>query len=161
MNPNTQAIADSIRRVLLHRDGQTLAAMIEEGIAGEGLDSHVAAAFESPEHVKKTAESIHDELTDTELLRWARVAAYGASIQPDSPTYLPQTAKEAGSWRPHVWVLEAMRIAVNFQHFRDANSGTKAVEAERERCCRIVFGQCSSDNVAQRTVDAINKGAAS
>jgi hypothetical protein len=30
-----------------------------------------------------------------------------------------------------------------------------AVAAERERCCGIVFGQCDSDNVAQRTVDAI------
>lgn len=26
---------------------------------------------------------------------------------------------------------------------------------ERERCCAIVFGQCDSDNVAQRTVEAI------
>ena len=29
------------------------------------------------------------------------------------------------------------------------------VEAEREACCAIVYGQCGSDNVAQRTVDAI------
>ena len=27
--------------------------------------------------------------------------------------------------------------------------------AEREACCKIVYGQCESDNVAQRTVDAI------
>ena len=27
--------------------------------------------------------------------------------------------------------------------------------AEREACCEIVHGQCESDNVAQRTVDAI------
>jgi len=27
--------------------------------------------------------------------------------------------------------------------------------AEREACCSIVHGQCESDNVAQRTVDAI------
>ncbi len=26
---------------------------------------------------------------------------------------------------------------------------------EQERCCSIVFAQCESDNVAQRTVDAI------
>jgi hypothetical protein len=31
----------------------------------------------------------------------------------------------------------------------------RAVEAEREACCAIVYGQCESDNVAQRTVDAI------
>jgi hypothetical protein len=27
--------------------------------------------------------------------------------------------------------------------------------AEREACCAIVYGQCGSDNVAQRTVDVI------
>jgi hypothetical protein len=27
--------------------------------------------------------------------------------------------------------------------------------AEREACCAIVYEQCDSDNVAQRTVDAI------
>lgn len=26
---------------------------------------------------------------------------------------------------------------------------------ERERCCQIVYGQCGSDNVAERTVRAI------
>jgi len=31
----------------------------------------------------------------------------------------------------------------------------QALAEERERCCAIVFGQCSSDNVAQRTVNAI------
>ena len=30
-----------------------------------------------------------------------------------------------------------------------------AVAEEREACCAIVYGQCESDNVAQRTVDAI------
>ena len=30
-----------------------------------------------------------------------------------------------------------------------------AVKDEREACCKIVHGQCESDNVAQRTVDAI------
>ena len=29
------------------------------------------------------------------------------------------------------------------------------VAAEREACCAIVYGLCESDNVAQRTVDAI------
>ena len=28
--------------------------------------------------------------------------------------------------------------------------------AEREACCKIVYGLCESDNVAQRTVDAIH-----
>ncbi len=34
----------------------------------------------------------------------------------------------------------------------------RGAEQERKRCCAIIFGQCSSDNVAQRTVDAIWKG---
>lgn len=28
-------------------------------------------------------------------------------------------------------------------------------EYERQKCCEIIYGQCESDNVAQRTVDAI------
>jgi hypothetical protein len=31
----------------------------------------------------------------------------------------------------------------------------KATQQEQDRCCSIVFGQCESDNVAQRTVNAI------
>ncbi len=31
----------------------------------------------------------------------------------------------------------------------------KAIQKEQDRCCAIVFGQCESDNVAQRTVNAI------
>ena len=30
-----------------------------------------------------------------------------------------------------------------------------AVQAERDRCCSIVYGMAESDNVAQRTVEAI------
>ena len=37
-----------------------------------------------------------------------------------------------------------------FQHF-----AALVAAAEREACCKIVYGQCESDNVAQRTVDAI------
>jgi len=31
----------------------------------------------------------------------------------------------------------------------------KVTQQEQDRCCAIVFGQCESDNVAQRTVNAI------
>jgi hypothetical protein len=31
----------------------------------------------------------------------------------------------------------------------------KITQQEQDRCCAIVFGQCESDNVAQRTVNAI------
>ena len=37
-----------------------------------------------------------------------------------------------------------------FQHF-----AALVAAAEREACCKIVHGQCESDNVAQQTVDAI------
>ena len=45
--------------------------------------------------------------------------------------------------------------------FRDANIAASrtildaAVLEERERCCKIIYGMAGSDNVAQRTVDAI------
>jgi hypothetical protein len=32
-----------------------------------------------------------------------------------------------------------------------------ATEKEKARCCAIVYGMAGSDNVAQRTVDAIKK----
>ena len=41
-----------------------------------------------------------------------------------------------------------------------ADAIREAVLAERERCCGIIYGMCESDNVAQRTVDAIKGGAA-
>jgi hypothetical protein len=31
----------------------------------------------------------------------------------------------------------------------------KVTQQEQDRCCAIIFGQCESDNVAQRTVNAI------
>lgn len=34
----------------------------------------------------------------------------------------------------------------------------QAVATEQARCCSLIFGYCGSDNVAQRTVDAIKKG---
>ena len=37
-----------------------------------------------------------------------------------------------------------------FQHF-----AALVAAAEREACCKIVYGLCESDNSAQRTVDAI------
>lgn len=41
-----------------------------------------------------------------------------------------------------------------------ADAIREAVLAERERCCGIIYGMCESDNVAQRTVDAIKGGVA-
>lgn len=39
----------------------------------------------------------------------------------------------------------------------EAKAIKAAVLAEREECCALVWGHASSDNVAQRTVDAIRK----
>jgi uncharacterized protein (DUF1778 family) len=49
-------------------------------------------------------------------------------------------------------------VALDPQVSRDAQKLIdQGAEQERKRCCSIIFGQCSSDNVAQRTVDAIWK----
>lgn len=34
----------------------------------------------------------------------------------------------------------------------------RGAAAEQKRCCSLIFGHCGSDNVAQRTVDAIKRG---
>jgi hypothetical protein len=54
--------------------------------------------------------------------------------------------------------LELNRVA--FKQLMDCDQEVlklvnAAIAAEREACCSIVYGQCGSDNVAQRTVDAI------
>lgn len=42
------------------------------------------------------------------------------------------------------------------KHKDEIETFAKLVAAkEQDRCCSIVFAQCESDNVAQRTVDAI------
>lgn len=43
-----------------------------------------------------------------------------------------------------------------FSQYKYLERFAKLVAAkEQDRCCAIVFSQCESDNVAQRTVDAI------
>ena len=44
-----------------------------------------------------------------------------------------------------------MDSLIEFAHLVAA----KVTQQEQDRCCSIVFGQCESDNVAQRTVNAI------
>lgn len=78
---------------------------------------------------------------------------------PDVP--LPETHYVIGTegdgytpdrvWNEPAYTAEQMRA-------RDAQWEARlvaAVKAERDRCCSIIMGQCGSDNVAQRTVDAI------
>lgn len=54
-------------------------------------------------------------------------------------------AKEAG-----LVGLEQGGVLENFERF-----AALVAAAEREACCKIVYGLCESDNVAQRTVEAI------
>jgi hypothetical protein len=43
-----------------------------------------------------------------------------------------------------------------YEHKDEIEAFAKLIVAkEQDRCCAIVFAQCESDNVAQRTVDAI------
>ena len=51
----------------------------------------------------------------------------------------------------------AENLTITDQRLMDGVIGAvmDAVDAERAACCAIVYGQCGSDNVAQRTVDAI------
>jgi hypothetical protein len=48
-------------------------------------------------------------------------------------------------------------LAVGILHERSkaARRDALTAAAEREACCKIVYGLCESDNVAQRTVNAI------
>jgi hypothetical protein len=60
---------------------------------------------------------------------------------------------------------DIIRMAENAELIRSHHNFILALEkfaalvaaAEREACCKIVYGQCESDNVAQRTVDAIRE----
>ena len=62
-------------------------------------------------------------------------------------------ARKAGLEADGVYFSDAMyrAVLVRFAHLVAA----KATQQEQDRCCAIVFGQCESDNVAQRTVNAI------
>jgi hypothetical protein len=48
------------------------------------------------------------------------------------------------------------KLTVGLMSIKTLERFTELVRAdEREACCAIVYGLCESDNVAQRTVDAI------
>ena len=57
----------------------------------------------------------------------------------------------------------ALRTAAHEEANRRANMGwalmcKKMVAAEQDRCCRIIFGLCVSDNNAQEIVDRLRSG---
>jgi len=64
-----------------------------------------------------------------------------------------EMAREAGlDWHTG-WVLN-VELPNRFETFANLVAA-KVTQQEQDRCCAIVFGQCESDNVAQRTVNAI------
>ena len=50
-----------------------------------------------------------------------------------------------------------IELIVEFDKPKLEHFAALVAAAEREACCKIVYGQCESDNVAQRTVDAIRE----
>jgi len=68
-----------------------------------------------------------------DIIRWAREARLAEPSHPMNP------------WGASDEGLERFAALV----------AAAAKAEEREACCKIVYGQCESDNVAQRTVDAI------
>jgi hypothetical protein len=53
--------------------------------------------------------------------------------------------------------FQAMRQSIEEgEDFIRYHFAALVADHEREACCKIVHGQCESDNVAQRTVDAIH-----
>lgn len=62
-----------------------------------------------------------------------------------------RAVKDAISWN--------VEIALDPQVSSDAQKLIdQGAAAEQARCCSLIFGHCGSDNVAQRTVDAIKRG---
>jgi len=60
-------------------------------------------------------------------------------------------AREAGC--EETWGADAFRfVEEELERF-----AALVADAERDRCCKIVYGMAGSDNVAQRIVDAIRR----
>ncbi len=75
----------------------------------------------------------------------------GHIYQPKHVNNPRQALQDAISWNTD--------IALDPQVSSDAQKLIdQGAAAEQKRCCSLIFGHCGSDNVAQRTVDAIKKG---
>ena len=61
------------------------------------------------------------------------------------PDYNRDMALAEAAW-DNALIIERVQYCANLE---------AAVLAERERCCGIVYGMCSSDNTAARIVEAI------
>jgi hypothetical protein len=59
--------------------------------------------------------------------------------------------------KPHTEGVMRAVTGVSMTYSQLMELANELQKAERKRCCSIIFGMCSSDNVAQRTVDAIWK----
>jgi hypothetical protein len=60
--------------------------------------------------------------------------------------------------KPHTEGAMRAVTGVSLDYAQLMELANELQKVERKRCCSIIFGQCESDNVAQRTVDAIWKG---
>jgi hypothetical protein len=60
------------------------------------------------------------------------------------------------AWESGLWVDKDGNITGG-NHMSLLPFADLIAEAEREACCAIIYGQCGSDNVARRIVDAIQK----
>jgi hypothetical protein len=60
--------------------------------------------------------------------------------------------------KPHTEGVMRAVTGVSMTYSQLMELANELQKMERKRCCSIIFGMCSSDNVAQRTVDAIWKG---
>ena len=73
-----------------------------------------------------------------------KIDGYGGKIPSLVMWVLTETGVELTTYPPLSTAIEAM-IA-------------DAVKAEQDRCCKIIYGMCSSDVTAERTVKAIRSG---
>lgn len=97
-------------------------------------------------------EEIHNEIREEEeSLAWHALNYRTAHIN---------NAEEA--WQGLKHFVQVREVDIQEAN-RRANAGwalmcRKMVAAERDRCCRIIFGLCVSDNNAQEIVDRIRGG---
>ena len=79
----------------------------------------------------------------TALLQQQKLSGVGGIVTPE----------DVMSMAREVWSAGEVYIGPNTHSLE--RFAELVAAAEREACCSIVYGQCGSDNVAQRTVDAI------
>ncbi len=93
-------------------------------------------------------------MTREDIIRMAREAGYEADMFGHGVWDLAEFNRFAALVEKHLLATDIHSCHANCQRFACVQT-RNAVAAEREACCQIVWGLCGSDNVAQRTVEAI------